>query len=98
MVSQKVTNSLECAFSLDKHISMHPITLSCGHNVCKQCVPLNGNHKIPCYHCQKINQIDLRLCDESSSAKCLFDLVLNKLFPLIEEKFKSAISQLRGIF
>jgi len=65
----------ECALAEDKHLIQHAIGLSCGHHICKKCIPMNktNNYEIKCLKCGKINNHDLSKCDEVEMVKELLE-------------------------
>lgn len=52
MISNKVDEILRCInnSSFD-HYARDPINLSCGHSICKSCIPTNKNEKLKCFIC-----------------------------------------------
>lgn len=95
MISPEILDLIQCALSKDKHIVMNPIAMSCGHSVCKNCVPSEVHQRIKCLNCSEVNENDLDKSKESLAAKRLFKLHINELFVLIEEKFENALHQLK---
>jgi hypothetical protein len=62
MIENNVLDKLKC--SINSHFC-DTITkkLSCGHYICKKCVPSSwstNNHRIECRFCKEINRFDLR--------------------------------------
>lgn len=98
MISSELVESLECALSNKLgHIAKNAITLSCGHSICKECIP-DENYEIKCSHCNEINFNNLKLLKETIALKSLFKNSLNQLFNYLEEKFKTSLNDLKGIF
>lgn len=94
-LSDNALRLLECAISIDNHIVMESIPLSCGHCICRQCIP--ESHSFNCKLCNKLNEIDLRTCKESFTTKCLFDTYISDLFELLEDRIKTSVKKLKSI-
>jgi hypothetical protein len=100
MISSKILESLECAINSSlstdlRHISINPIALSCGHTICKQCIPKNKQELIVCCHCN-ISQQVFNDQNESIPTKSLFNIFIDKMFEYIEDKFKKSLENLKG--
>jgi phage FluMu protein Com len=96
MLNDQILESLECASissTTFSHLVHNPLTLSCGHSICKECVPSNDNIRIKCSHCKEINQTYLKTQKVSHSTVSLFNAFLKQLFNLLEERFKVAIHE-----
>lgn len=91
MLSSSTLQLIECSFSTDKHISKHPLTLSCGHCVCKECSSSDPTSK--CIHCGEVNQLDLKHSKESA-IKFLINDCLDQLFELLDHRFRKAFRHL----
>jgi hypothetical protein len=96
MLSTEELESLECALSTHlKHISINPIGLSCGHSICKKCIPKDTMAKITCVHCKK-SQVVPNDQEKPLSAKSLFNVFTDKMFEYVEDKFKCSLKSLNG--
>lgn len=96
MISRNSLSLLQCALSIDKHIVIQPLALSCGHNICKSCLPLNGNFKFKCLICEKQNKTDLYMCKESQTTKYLLKENIGYLLNNIHERMRSTLSQIKS--
>ena len=65
MDMDEVLNVVECAISGDGHLLDIALPLSCGHFVCKKCIPEDDCYQLKCLKCNGTNQYDLSLCKES---------------------------------
>lgn len=98
MISSKIFESLECGLSTHlKHISINPIAISCGHTVCKQCIPKNVEENITCCHCNTSQKVPIDQ-NESLPTKSLFTVLIDKMFEYIEDKFKNSLENLKSNF
>jgi hypothetical protein len=91
MLSSSTLQLIECGFSTDKHISKHPVTLSCGHCVCKECTL--GDSIVTCIHCGQVNKLDLKE-NKESAIKFLINDCLDQLFDLLDHRFRKAFRHL----
>lgn len=97
MFSLEALELIQCAISHDKHIVMNPITLSCGHPICKDCIPFDDKFNlIKCLTCNEFNSHNLLNQKESKATKGLLKLHLNDLFEMIKERFTESIEQLKN--
>jgi phage FluMu protein Com len=94
--------SLTCAAAQDEHFIQQPLTISCGHSLCRSClVNIDGEKKldVKCNICKETNIIEnLRQVKESIAAKKLFSIYIDDLFPIIQERFDSSLKDLKGLF
>ena len=73
---------VECALGTDKHLLQNALTLSCGHFVCKNCIPANNKYQFKCRKCNTTNQYDLSLGKEPELIKytdILISIIVNLL-------------------
>ena len=70
----KLLKQAECSLAEDNHLIQVAISLSCGHHVCKKCIPVKSNNlQIKCLKCGKINNTDLSKCEEAEIIKELLE-------------------------
>ena len=67
----EILKVVECALGTDRHLLQNALGLSCGHYVCKKCIPANNNYQFECSKCKKINQTNLSLCEEPELVKII---------------------------
>ena len=100
MASNSKYSVFYCAIANDKHFLEKPVTLSCGHSICKECFNVTdlSSHLsvIKCGICDEINQTDLSKVKESFVIKKLFSTNLAELFSVLEERFYTSIESLKG--
>lgn len=97
MIPEAVLEIVECALSRDNHIASSPMTLSCGHVICKNCIPTDGSRFLKCNLCNEINDFSLNSSKESFASRKIFFSYINELFDLVKERFKDSICKLKGI-
>ena len=56
MISEEALEIIECAVTNDKHFINEPLSLSCGHSVCKNCLDDVKYNKIKCIKCGEMNK------------------------------------------
>ena len=73
MISTELLEDLKCALSEEKHFLINPITLSkCGHSVCKNCLPKDGDDSIRCKTCGvTTTSVDLYKIEVSKKIKLM---------------------------
>lgn len=98
MFSSETLESVQCAISEDKHIVMCPLGLSCGHTICKKCIPQDQNTQILCIICNEINENNLARSKELSGIKSLIKQNLNALFSIVESKIKISYDEFKSKF
>jgi len=91
MVSIDIVKLVECSMTGDSHYLECPLPLSCGHHVCKKCLPPNKNYQFRCIKCSCINQFDLNTCQESDIVAFHLQHYLPNLSKLINEKIEAEI-------
>ena len=96
MMSENIYEVVECAYSQDKHLLHEAVALSCGHYICKKCIP-EANNKITCLKCKTINTNDLSTCKESQVVKYYMNNHLKDLTELIQDKISNEIEILKCI-
>lgn len=96
-------DSLRCALSYDAHFIQCPIPLTCGHAVCKKCIPIildeNSNiikKTIVCDICGQENKSDLSVVQESIVIKNLLDMNFGKFLEGICSNFEESLSKLKS--
>lgn len=101
MLENKIIHYLECANTLKfRHIANKPTGLSCGHFICKECIPLDSSTQVKCDHCGDINKIQLDILKNSQENRIAISLIndtLKDLFKHIMERFEASFEQFKGI-
>lgn len=97
MLSEETLQALQCAMSSDSHFVKQPLSLSCGHSVCKKCVPATEKKQLKCKLCGEINQIELDKLSESRAIKQLLKAHFDQLFDIIVARFETSLTNLRGM-
>jgi hypothetical protein len=90
-----VCSDFYCAVAEDQHFIETPISLSCGHSICKDCAPLDP--KLICKICNKQNLLlDLSVTEENLLIKKLISLKLDEFFQIINIRFRDSRESLKG--
>ena len=81
---REVLRELYCGLTND-HVVREPISLSCGHSICKQCVP--NQVKIKCKICStETDKSNIQINTESASIKSKIKSSLSGLFEELEKR------------
>ena len=96
-ISNDKLKEFECATSVDKHFLERPVALSCGHNVCKNCIPKVNFTHIKCNICDKLTTKDIRNDEESVLSKKAFQLSIDELYSQLYKSFNLSMKHLNGI-
>ena len=99
MISDGSYEEFECAIADDKHFLKSPITLpSCGHSVCRDCLPSSTNTEILCKLCGKINKTSRNLKDDHEPLALTKALRRNleNLFSVLEKQSILQLHKLKG--
>ena len=85
---------LKCGFTND-HVVKEPISLSCGHCICKKCVP--DQSKIKCNICrEETDKSELRVDSESVPIKNINKRSLSGLFDDLEKRATNGINSFKS--
>jgi len=96
MQFENVLKVVQCSLAKDGHILECAIPLSCGHHICKKCLPANNNYQFTCHKCGEINQMNLSLCKESEMATLLIQSNLVDLSTHVKNKLQIEIDALKN--
>jgi hypothetical protein len=100
-MSDSVFKTLECCRNKNfKHFAKDASSLSCGHLICKDCLPKNDDSIINCGSCGETNEVKLdtlKRCKESCSIKFLFNEHIKSIFNETTERLEEALNQFKGI-
>ena len=89
-------NDLQCGLSND-HVVKEPISLLCGHCICKQCVPDIQEAKIKCKICSiETNKSNLKINIESVPFKNSIKRRLSGLFDDLEKRTTDGIKSFKS--
>jgi hypothetical protein len=90
--------TLRCGLSpslSNNHIAIEPISLSCGHVICKECIP-NEDGEFECKTCGQLNKHNLKIAKVNLPGKEYLKLSLGNLFEQLERKYELCLNQLSG--
>lgn len=94
---KQLIEMLRCAsLGDDDHICREPITLSCGHYVCKQCIAVDI--AMFCRICGEKNKANLAEMKESSVVKLSIQTNIDALISMTKYKFRDSLSFLQSNF
>jgi hypothetical protein len=79
------------------HLLDTALPLSCGHHVCKKCVPANNAYQFNCLKCNEVNKIDLSQCKEVLLVKIQMENNLKFLSQNINQKIEAEIELLHSM-
>ena len=85
-----------CALADNQHILEIPICLSCGHSICKKCIPRETTN-FKCKICDRENKFDLSEAKESLGMKALLTLNLPKLYEILNGRYKASVVSLESM-
>jgi hypothetical protein len=94
-VLKQFVEMLRCALGDNDHIYREPISLSCGHCVCKKCIP-EDDDEITCKVCGDKNKYDLNDSKVSAIAQFSIQSNIERLTCLTKQKLKNLFNQLEG--
>ena len=94
MSLKDVYQSLICSLSNDQHIVEEPISLDCGHYICKKCI--SSEKKITCKACNQVTDRDLKNAKESIPSKVIIHHLLSQLFVELEKKTSEGVQNFKG--
>jgi hypothetical protein len=104
MLNQKILQSIECAIAHKcpkeesrrcaqceigySFVACEPMTLECGHHICKGCNKKAANGSLKCKFCAKSVQLT---ASKGIAAESLFECLTNDLVRELREKYATAI-------
>ena len=90
----ELLRELYCGFSND-HVVKEPISLSCGHSICKQCFP--DQAKIKCKICSvATDKSKLQINTKSNHIKAMIKSSLSGLFEELEKQATNEINSFKS--
>jgi len=81
-----ILSEITCSLAENRHIVEAAIALSCGHFICKKCIPTNNNNQVKCLKCNQINEIPLGKCNEVYLVRLVIESNLSSLMKTTREK------------
>ena len=96
MKMHEIVKFAECALGTDNHLLQNALGLSCGHFVCKKCIPANNNYQFKCLKCNETNQYNLSLGKEPELLKFYMQNHLKILSTVVNEKIEIEMEILKS--
>jgi hypothetical protein len=100
-MNESVLKSLECCRKKNfKHFAKDASSLSCGHLICKDCLPKNDDAIIKCGLCEENNEVKLDTLKRSKEPypiKFLFNEHIKSIFNETTRRLKEALNQFKSI-
>jgi len=90
-----ILNQITCSLAEDKHIAECAIGLSCGHFICKKCIPPNNNNnsnQVKCLKCNRINEMN-----ELELIRLLFEANQRSFVKTTREKIETEYEKYQSI-
>ena len=88
---------MKSALSDEEHFLIKPITVSCGHSACKNCIPIESNEEIKCKICYSVSE----KCFSnyvSKGAQQALKFCFDDIFQILEKETSVRLSELKGIY
>lgn len=95
MITENLLDVVECAISDYKHIAKEPISLSCGHCICKECIP-EGSVEVICFKCNIVNKNNLGVSGKSLGVQYCIEEKVHELLEQAKSKFETKTAELLG--
>ena len=94
MIRKETIKELECALSDDEHFLLKPISLKCGHSICRSCIPDEHIVGIKCKICN-LNQ--LQISNETQHAIQFTLGNIGNIFQILERETSDRLNEFKGI-
>ena len=82
----------------EQHIFKDPVSLDCGHCICKSCIPTKEAEKIKCNKCGEINDKNLKTVKELNVVNQMIEMNLAHLCLEIEKQSTENLGKLKSTF
>ena len=86
-----------CIFSDTKHFLIDPITISCGHSVCKTCLPRENTDSIRCEICKRYVSYNASQIKVSRGFKEVLKCFIGEIFTVIEKDTCLKLNDLKSL-
>ena len=98
MFSEDTIKELKCAYSDKEHFLISPISLLCGHSICKSCIPNAYTGEIRCKICDMVSKQDLNEFQVSSKAQKALQLNIGVIFQILTKETTDRLNEFKGMF
>lgn len=95
-MANNLIEEFRCALSSQPHYFIKPVSLVCGHCVCRDCIPKEENITM-CLICNTITTQDIRNSNESIMAKKAMKMSMQELLESMQVHFFGSLQKLKGL-
>ena len=97
MSVKDIYEKFQCSSSNNDHIVQEPISLNCGHCICKKCLLKSKNQdKFICNICNQVTEGKFIGDKESTLVKSMITHFLSQFFIELEKKTNEGVDKLKG--
>ena len=86
----------KCALSNKEHFLVKPITLTCGHSVCQDCISDENTIEINCKICDLVSKQDFKTFSVSEIAQQALSMSISDIFQILAKETTDGLSDLKG--
>ena len=98
MNSEKMIEELKCSISNDGHFLIKPIALTCGHCICRNCIPCSHIDEIRCKICDSVAKLDSTECYVAKEAQQALNFCNGDVFQIFEKETTDLLKEFKGIY
>ena len=97
MIRKETIKESKCVISDDDHFSIKPISLTCGHSICQNCIPDGHSVGIKCKICDLVSNQDLNQLKVSNEAQQAIQFNIGDEFQILEKETTDRLNELKGM-
>ena len=96
-MKNQILGLLKCALSNEEHFLIKPVTLTCGHSVCQDCILEENTNEIKCKICFLVSeQQDFSKFPVSKLDQQALSLYMCDIFQVLEKETTDRLNKLKG--